>query len=93
MDFSDVIVNGIPLVVLIVGIVAFIKSMGVGGKALQATAAGIGLLFGIGYQVSIGVPATFAGWFGAVAYGLGLGVVASGLVDTARDLLARVGKA
>ncbi len=90
MDFSDVVVNGIPLVILIVGLVQFIREMGISGKALRATSAGIGLLVGLAYQMSLGVPVDFAGWFGAVLYGLGLGVVASGLVDQARNLAERV---
>lgn len=92
MDFGDVMVNGIPLVVLIVGIVQFIKQMGVSGKILQATSAGIGVVVGLAYQLSLGIPADFAGWFGAVLYGLGLGVVASGLVDQARNLAERAGR-
>jgi hypothetical protein len=92
MDFSDVVVNGIPLVILIVGLVQFIAEMGVAGRALKATSAGIGLAVGLAYQLSLGVPVDFAGWFGAILYGLGLGVVASGLVDQARSLASRIGK-
>ncbi len=92
MDFSDVAVNGVPLVVLIVGLVQFIAEMGVGGKALKATSAGIGLAVGIAYQFSLGTPVDFASWFGALLYGLGLGVVASGLVDQARSLASRISR-
>ena len=89
MDFSDVAVNGVPILLLIIGLVEFIRQMGLSGKPLRAVSAGLGLLFGLLYQVSLGVPADFAGWFGAVVFGLGLGVAASGVVDVARDLAKR----
>lgn len=89
MDFSNVIINGIPLVLLIIGLVQFLKEMGIGGQALRAVSAGIGLVLGLLYQISLGVPGDFAGWFGAVIYGLGLGITASGLIDVARDLKSR----
>jgi hypothetical protein len=89
MDFSDVIVNGVPLIAMIVGLVEFVRQMGLDGKMLRAISAIFGLLLGLGYQLSLGMPMDFAGWFGAVIYGIGLGIVASGLVDTARDLAQR----
>lgn len=92
MDFSDVVVNGVPLMLLIVGLVQFISEMGISGKALRVVSAVIGLGMGIAYQMSQSVPVDFSGWFGAVLYGLALGVTASGLVDQVRDLAGRIGK-
>lgn len=93
MDFSDISVNGVPLVFVIVGLVQFIAEMGVSGKWLKGISAGIGLVIGVAYQLSSsGMPVDFAGWMGAVIFGLALGVTASGLVDQARSLVARVGK-
>ena len=89
MDFSNIVVNGIPLLLLIIGLVEFVRQMGLGGKALRAVSALIGLAFDLLYQISLGMPADFAGWFGAIVFGLGLGITASGLVDVARDLVAR----
>ncbi len=86
MDFSTVMINGIPLLLLIIGLVQFLKEMGLSGQWLRASSAGIGLALGLLYQISLGVSAGFAGWFGAVIYGLGLGVTASGLIDAARNL-------
>ena len=90
MDFSNVVVGGIPLLAVIVGVVEFARQMGLSGKALRAMSAAIGLGFGVGYQLSLGVPSDYAGWFGATVYGVALGVAASGLVDVARDLAKRV---
>ena len=84
MDFGQVLVNGIPLVLVIAGLVAFAKSMGLTGKWLLALSLVLGVVIGLLYQISLGMPTTFAGWFGAAVFGLGLGVVTSGLYDLAK---------
>lgn len=86
MDFNDVVINGVPLLVLIIGLIQFAKNMGLSGKWLRVASALLGLGFGLAYQISLGMPTDFAGWLGASVYGLGLGVVASGLVDAARRI-------
>lgn len=43
------------------------------------------LALGVLYQVSIAVPAGFAGWFGAAVFGLALGLVASKVYDAIRS--------
>lgn len=89
MDFSDAVINGIPLVLLIAGLVAFAKTMGLQGKALTVLSAVLGVVVGGMFQVSqSGLPADFAGWFGLVIYGLGLGVVTSGMYDLVRRDIA-----
>lgn len=75
------IVSGIPLIVVVLGLVEFIKQMGVSGKVLMGVSLGLGLALGLGYQCSVAVPTSYAGWFGAAMYGLGLGLSASGLYD------------
>ena len=48
----------------------------------------VGLLLGAGYQIaSFGVPAVFAGWFGIAVYGLGLGLVSSGVYDAGKKMV------
>lgn len=93
MDFSDLVVNGVAIVPLIIGLVQFAKWMGLSGtRPLRALSAATGLALGLGAQISAhGAPAGFAGWFGLVIYGLALGVVASGLVDAVTDSVYRVG--
>lgn len=90
MDFSDAVVSGIPLVLLITALTQFVKEMGVGGKALRLTALILGTVFGVAYQLSIAMPADFAGWLGVIVYGLGLGVTSFGMIDVARDLAGRI---
>jgi len=91
VKFDDLVVNGISIVPLIVGVVQFAKWMGLSGaKPLRGLSAAIGLILGVGAQISAnGMPAGFPGWFGLVLYGLALGIVASGLVDAASDAVRR----
>lgn len=84
MDF-DQIVNGIPLIFVVMGLVEFVKAFGVQGNALTVTSFGIGLALGLAYQISLGMPAGFAGWFGAAIFGLALGLVASKVYDAIRS--------
>ena len=79
----DQYVNGVPLVVLVFGLVEFTRQLGLAGKALRVASMLIGVLLGVLYQLSLGVPATYAGWFGAVVFGLALGLTASGIFDWA----------
>lgn len=86
MDLN-IFVNGIPLVAVVIGLVAWVKSFGLTGGRLTASSMAIGVALGIGYQVSIAVPTSFGGWFQAVVFGLTLGLVASGIYDTARTAM------
>lgn len=81
MDFSDAIVNGIPLVFVIAGLVQFAKKLNLKGEACTALSLGLGVVFGIAYQVQAGLPATLGDWFGVIVYGLALGITTSGLYD------------
>lgn len=75
------IVNGVPLVAVVLGLVEVSKRLGVEGRAAVAVSLGLGLVLGVGYQISVAVPVDFAGYFGAAVYGLALGLTASGLYD------------
>jgi hypothetical protein len=77
------IVNGLPLMVVVLGMVEFSKRAGLTGRALLFVAFAVGALLGVAYQCSLSVPATYAGWFAAVVYGLSLGLAASGINDWA----------
>ncbi len=86
MDFSNAIVAGIPLVLVVIGLVEWIKRFGVQGAALNVASLLIGLIAGIAYQISFAMPGDFSGWFGAAIYGLALGLVASGLYDAGKSI-------
>lgn len=88
MDFSNAIVAGIPLVLVVIGLVEWIKRFGVQGAALNVASLLIGLVAGIAYQISIAMPSDFSGWFAAAIYGLALGLVASGLYDAGKSIVS-----
>lgn len=83
----DQIVNGIPLVVLVISLVEWVKRFGIEGKALNAVSMGIGAVIGVAYWYAQSPLVTFADWFGAIMYGLALGLVASGVYDAAKSAL------
>ena len=90
--FSEIAVLGVPLLFVVIGLVEYIKKLGVTGKWLLGASMLIGLVLGIGYQLSAsGFPADFAGWFSVSIYGLGLGIVASGVYDAVKGILSKSG--
>ena len=78
MNF-DQVVNGIPLVLVVIRLVELTKALGAEGKLLIIISFVIGLVLGILYHLSIAPPIGFGGWFAAVVFGLALDLVASGL--------------
>lgn len=90
-------VGGIPLIVVVLGLVEYIKRLGIKGNRLLVASMVIGLVLGAAYQAYVLAsapgpgPATAAAWyvavFGAVVYGLVLGLVASGVYDVADGLI------
>ena len=84
MNF-DQVVNGIPLVLVVLGLVELSKALGAEGKPLTIISFAIGLVLGILYQLSIAPPAGFRGWFAAVVFGLALGLVACKVYDAIRS--------
>ena len=85
MDFTQYLVAGVPLVLVVLGLVEWVKSLGLQGNAVKFVSMAIGLILGVGYQYSVAVPVGFAGWFGVVVFGLALGLVASGIYDAVKN--------
>jgi len=81
MDFSQYVIAGVPLILVVLGLVEFVKGFGITGNAVKVVSLAIGLLLGVGYQLSIAIPVGFGGWFGVIVFGLALGLVASGIYD------------
>ena len=84
MIFENILVAGIPLLLVVLGLVQWIKQFGLEGKIVRVISMAVGLLLGVGYQLSIAMPVDFAGWFSTAVFGLALGIVASGLYDAAK---------
>ena len=85
MEIADYVVNGIPLVALIMGLVELTKQFGASGKMLTGISFAIGAVLGVLYQYSVKVPTTFGDWFGAIIFGLALGLTACKLYDAVRS--------
>lgn len=85
MDFQDAVVAGIPLIFVVMGLVEWVKRIGVSGWVLQALSMAFGMALGVLYRMSLQMPVDFMGWFGAIVYGLALGLVASGVYDAQRS--------
>jgi hypothetical protein len=88
---EDMIIGGIPVILLIVLIVQIFKDwVGVPGQYLRWISLGLGLAFGILYQYGMGWPEEPWGWVVFVVRLL-FGVLSSSLVDFTRDVASRVG--
>lgn len=85
MEMATYVVNGIPLVAVILGLVELAKSFGASGQTLTGISFAIGAALGIFYQFSVAIPATAADWFGAILFGLALGLTACKLYDAVRS--------
>lgn len=89
MDFQNAVVSGIPLVLVVIGLVEWSKRLGVSGRPLQILSMLVGVVLGILYQYSQQPLEGFSAWFGAAVYGFGLGLVASGIYDAVRSAVTR----
>ena len=88
--YFDATVAGIPLLFVVLGLVQWCKGYIESTKTIRLVSMAIGLLLGGGYMIATaGVPAAFAGWFAIVVFGLGLGLVASGIYDVGKELIER----
>ena len=90
-DLSQLLVGGIPLLIVIFGLVEFSKTLGLKGNWLTIFSLFLGLAFGFAYKIAeSGVPSSFAGWFVMVVFGLALGLITSGFYDFADKRTNRV---
>ena len=88
--FFSVSVAGIPLSLVVLGLVTYLAQLGVTGRGLLISSFAIGLFFGGAYQISeLGPPGTFGAWFGVLVYGLALGLFSSGVYNTGKRIVTR----
>ena len=92
-EYFGAMVRGVPLVFIVMGLVEWFKRLNIQGHALTLASMGIGLVFGGVYMFTQDRPPAGDAWlsvgyyFGLVCYGIGLGVVASGLYDVVKNIL------
>lgn len=82
--FQNITVAGVPLLLFVIALVQWIKGFGLAGAYVRVASMVIGLILGVGYQVTLASPVDFSGWFTTVIFGLALGLVASGVYDAAK---------
>lgn len=89
MDFGSFIIGGIPVIVLVIGIVEACKNFGVTGKWSQVLALALGAFFvGLAQAINAGlIPSAALPWIEVVVIGIGGGLAATGLYDLSRKLL------
>jgi hypothetical protein len=91
-DLTKLLVGGIPLLVVIFGLVEFIKAFGVKGYWLTGISMLLGLVFGFCYKIAeSGLPVGFAAWFVVFVFGLALGLITSGFYDFADKRMPKIG--
>ena len=84
----DIVVGGIPLIVLILGLVEFVKKFKVAGNALIIVSMVIGTAFGVLYKVSLEYTIVNK-YFEWAVFGLACGLSACGLFDLVKNLLSK----
>lgn len=81
-QITQLVVNGVPAILLVFGLVEFSKKLGLTGVWLTVESAVLGMVTSVLYQITLnGVPIDFAGWAGVVVVGLAYGLTASGVYD------------
>ena len=80
---------GIPLMFVVFCGVAFLRKVGVTDNWLTFGALAWGLVFGAGYQLSLNIPTTFAGWFALIVFGLAVGFLASLFYDEVKRIVEK----
>lgn len=93
---NTAVVAGVPLIFVIVGLVEWLKKLGVTGIWLTISSMVIGLLLGVGYYITVGRPPIgdpwlmWGYWFAVIIFGLAMGVVASGLYDAVKNIISSI---
>jgi len=82
-------IDGISIILLIVGLVELVKKFGVEGNKLTAISVLIGTLVGVGYKLYTMIP-NAAPWIEVAVTGLAFGLAATGLYDLAKNAGTRI---
>ena len=78
----DLVIAGIPVIAIIIGLVEYIKSIGLPTKYAPAVAIALGVLASVVAQLAVTYPG-ISPWVEAVVIGLVVGMAATGLYKVA----------
>lgn len=82
LDLTGLLVGGIPLMLVVIGLVQYVKEkLNWGGVGVEVFAIALGVVFGFAYHVYVAevVAWTFNFIFEGVIFGLAVGLVATGI--------------
>lgn len=88
LDLTGALVAGIPLMLVVIGVVQFVKEkIGWSGVGVEIFAILLGVVFGFGYHVyaAESVVWNYSFVFEGVVYGLAVGLVATGIYKAYHD--------
>ena len=77
---ADMLSQGINFLIIVFGLVEFIKKFGLKGRTLTALSMVIGVLIGVFYQLAVRNQQVNE-WFQIIMFGLAVGLAASGVYD------------
>jgi len=80
-DFSTLLIGGIPLIAVIFGLIEFLKVFGLKDRVLTICSLLLGLILGVAYKLTLGLPVDYAGWMAVIFFGLAIGLTTSGIYD------------
>jgi len=86
MDLDRFVLNPTTLLVLIFGLVEYIKGFGVRGNSLRAVSMALGVMLAVAYRLREAAP-DWAGWIEMTFFGLAAGLAASGVYDFLKNHL------
>lgn len=93
--YLNAAVQGVPLAFVVMGLVWAWGELGVKGPWQMVSSLATGLVLGGGYMVAQTRPPVgdawqaFGYWFAVAVYGLGLGVMSSGLYEFGKDTILK----
>lgn len=86
MDLTDFIINPATLMILIFGVVEFVKSLGLEGNRLRFVSMGVGILLAIVFQMGELFPVV-SPYIQVIFFGLAAGLSASGVYSFVNNRL------
>jgi ABC-type iron transport system FetAB permease component len=84
MGLENFVLNPATLLVLIFGLVEYVKGFGLRGNALRLASMALGMALAVAFKLREVFPA-WASWIELVFFGLAAGLAASGVYDFLKD--------
>lgn len=83
---DELLVSGVPFIVVVLGLVEFSKRLGLAGNWLIVESMAMGTTLGVALRLSIMFP-QFGVWFQVGVFGLAVGLAACGIYDFSKKFM------